>query len=309
MRPPFLAVVDGVSERCLVFGTTSLEAVGLLEADGHSPHTATLPKRPLSSYRHSPHAGRAEDTEGLLSFGDTRQHRPLAELSDVAPAADRAAGGPDEDALLLSFDVTIHDSEREVSDGRFARSRRTRAAVARAMLDCLEEGHLRPSARQVAAKAGVSTRAVFRHFDRMEALLEEVASQHIGRIVPQLPPVETEGPLDARVASLVECTTRLNELIEPVRRASMLAEPFSPVIQAAQQMMRRETRRQIRAALAPELEALPEAPRDELVAALRALLSFAYWQELRRYGSQSRAATRRATAQIIGAVLSTAEKR
>ena len=70
-----------------------------------------------------------------------------------------------------------------------------------------------------------------------------------------------------------------------------------------------ETRRQIRAALASELEALPEAPRDELVAALRALLSFAYWQELRRHGSQSRAATRRVTAQMIGAVVSAAEKR
>ncbi len=177
------------------------------------------------------------------------------------------------------------------------------------MLECLEEGHLRPSAKQVAEKAGVSTRAVFRHFDRMEALLEEVASLHIGRIIPQLPPVETEGPLEARVASLVECTMRLSELIEPVRRASMLAEPFSPVIQAAQEMMRREIRRQIRAALAPELEALAEAPRDELVAALRALLSFAYWQELRRHGSQSRTATHRVTAQMIAAVLSAAEKR
>jgi len=111
------------------------------------------------------------------------------------------------------------------------------------------------------------------------------------------------------VASLVEYTTRLNELIEPVRRASMLAEPFSPVIQAAQRMMRRETRRQIRAALAPELEALPEAPRDELVKALRALFSFSYWQELRRYDGQSGAATRRSTATMVEAVLRAAEQR
>lgn len=177
------------------------------------------------------------------------------------------------------------------------------------MLDCLEEGQLRPSAKQVAAKAGVSTRAVFRHFERMEALLEAVASLHLERIIPQLLPVETEGPLDARVESLVEYATRLNELIEPVRRASILAEPFSPVIQAAQQLTRRETRRQIRAALAPELEALPETPRDELVAALRALLSFAYWQELRRHDGQSRSAAHRATVQMIGAFLHAAGQR
>ena len=174
------------------------------------------------------------------------------------------------------------------------------------MLDCLEEGELRPSAKQVAAKAGVSTRAVFRHFERMEALLEEVAVQHVGRVIPQLPPVAREGPVESRVASLVEFMTRMNELIEPVRRASLLAEPFSPVIQAAHRMTRRETGRQIRAALATELEALPEGPREELVVALRALLSFAYWQELRRYGNQSKAATRRATAEMIRAALTAA---
>jgi len=176
------------------------------------------------------------------------------------------------------------------------------------MLDCLEEGHLRPSARQVAEKAGVSTRAVFRHFSRMEALLEEVASLQVERILPRLPPVETEGPLDARVASLVEHATRANELVEPVRRASMLAEPFSPVIQATQRMVRRKAHRQIRAALAPELDVLPQARRDELSAALRALLSFACWQELRRHDGQSRAATRRLTAQMVGAVIRAARK-
>ncbi len=211
--------------------------------------------------------------------------------------------------MMPSQSVTILDSDREASDGRFARSRRTRAAVAEAMLDCLEEGILRPSAKQVAARAGVSTRAVFRHYDRMESLLEEVASLHIGRILPKLPPVQTEGPRDARVASLVEFATRANELSEPVRRASLLAEPFSLLIQGAHRLVRRQARRQIRASLAPELAALPRTQRDELVAALRALLSFAFWYELRHHDGRSGAATRRATAQMIGAALSAAERR
>jgi len=211
--------------------------------------------------------------------------------------------------MISSLRMTIQESRDQASDGRFARSRRTRAAVAEAMLDCLEQGQLRPSAREVAAKAGVSTRAVFRHFDRMEALLEEVAALQIDRVLPSLPPVETEGPLEARVTSLVEYATRVNELIEPVRRASVLAEPFSPVIQATHGMVRREGRRLIRAALAPELEALPQAPRDELVEVIRALLSFACWQELRRHGGQSGAAARRSTARMIAAALGVAEKR
>jgi AcrR family transcriptional regulator len=264
---------------------------------------------------------RSKGEHGEGAEDDAERGDELDLGSPIHPLASRSAAlrrlrsvpgpsaGPGDCPVVLSLKMTIVDSETEAGDGRFARSRRTRAAVAQAMLDCLEEGHLRPSAEQVAAKAGVSARAVFRHFDRMEALLEEVALLQMRRIIPRLPPVEREGPLEARVASLVEYTTRLNELIEPVRRASMLAEPFSPVIQAAQRMMRRETRRQIRAALAPELEALPEAPRDELVKALRALFSFSYWQELRRYDGQSGAATRRSTATMVEAVLRAAEQR
>ena len=61
------------------------------------------------------------------------------------------------------------------TDGRHARSDRTRATAAEAMLDCFEEGLLRPGAKDVAERAGVSTRAVFRHFDNMEALIEEAS--------------------------------------------------------------------------------------------------------------------------------------
>jgi TetR/AcrR family transcriptional regulator of autoinduction and epiphytic fitness len=183
--------------------------------------------------------------------------------------------------------MTIHESEMEEKDGRKARSHRTRAAVAEAMLDCLEDGLLRPSAKQVAERAGVSTRAVFRHFNNMEALLEEAAQVQIERVMGQLPPVATEGSLEQRIDALVLHSVRRNEIIAPVRRAALLSEPFSRVIRERHAWLRAVARRQVRAAFAPELNALPEEQRSDRIAALRALLSFSYWEELRRHARLS----------------------
>jgi TetR/AcrR family transcriptional regulator of autoinduction and epiphytic fitness len=111
----------------------------------------------------------------------------------------------------------------KTTDGRVARSQRTRAAVAEAMLDCMEDGVLRPSAKQVAERAGVSTRAVFRHFDNMEKLLEVAAELQIERVMAQLPEVVTHGSFEQRVDALVEHSARRNEITAPVWRAAITA--------------------------------------------------------------------------------------
>ncbi|MCP5066547.1 MAG: TetR family transcriptional regulator [bacterium] len=169
------------------------------------------------------------------------------------------------------------------TDGRHARSHRTRATVAEAMLDCFEEGLLRPSAKEVAQRAGVSTRAVFRHFENMEALLEEAAELQTERVIRQLPPVVTEGTLAERIDALILRTARLHELVAPVRRAALLSEPFSEVIRERHTWMRSVVRRQVRSVFSRELEMLPAAERRNRIAAFRALLAFSYWDELRRH--------------------------
>jgi len=191
----------------------------------------------------------------------------------------------------------------ETKDGRQARSHRTRAAVAEAMLDCLEDDLLRPSAKQVAERAGVSTRAVFRHFDNMEALFEETAQLQTERVLSELPPLVTEGSLDQRIDALVLHSARRNEIIAPVHRAALLAEPFSRVIRERHAGMRAAVRRQVCSAFAPELSALSEAKRRDRTAALCAALSFSYWEELRRHTRLSLAAARRVLRGAVRALL------
>ncbi len=192
------------------------------------------------------------------------------------------------------------DAARKTTDGRFARSERTRAAVAQAMLDCLDDGILRPSAEVVAKRAGVSPRAVFRHFDNLEALHNEVAELHIKRILKELPPIVTEGTLEQRLDGMVANASRRNELIAPVRRAAALSEPFSQVIRERHSWLRSKVRRAVRRVFAEELDGLAEVERSSRVAALRVLLSFNFWEELRRHENLSVAA---ATRVLRGAML------
>ena len=189
------------------------------------------------------------------------------------------------------------------TDGRRARSDRTRTVVAEAMLDCFEDGLLRPGAKEVAERAGVSTRAVFRHFNNMEALIEQAAELQIERVMSQLPPVDLEGRLDERITALVARTSRGFELTSPVRRAALLSEPFSQVIRERHAWMRAEIRRHVRRVFAQELFEMSKAERRDRIAGLRALLSFSYWDELRQHERLSAPAASRILAAAIGALL------
>ena len=189
-------------------------------------------------------------------------------------------------------------------DGRHARSERTRMAVAEAMLDCFEEGFLRPAASEVAERAGVSTRAVFRHFDNMESLIEQVAELQNERVTSQLPPLSFEGTREERVDALVARTTRAFELTAAVRRAALLIEPFSETIQDRHAWLRREIRRSLRRSFATEFDVLSDPERRDRIASLRALLSHSYWDELRRHERFSVPAAKRTLCAAIHALLS-----
>lgn len=170
------------------------------------------------------------------------------------------------------------------------------------MLDCLQEGILRPSAKQVAERAGVSTRAVFRHFKNMESLFEQVSELQIERVDRQLPTVTTEGTLDERIDALVAHCSMRNEIISPVRRSAILTEPFSKEIRNRNAWFRSLQRRQVRTSFATELEVLPEAQRRDKVGIARTLLSYSYWDELRNLEKFSNAATNRAIRNALKAL-------
>ena len=73
-----------------------------------------------------------------------------------------------------------------VVDGRHHRSVVTRRKISDALAALIREGVLVPTAEQVAARAAVGLRTVFRQFDDMETLYREVASSIDAVVMPQV---------------------------------------------------------------------------------------------------------------------------
>jgi AcrR family transcriptional regulator len=194
-------------------------------------------------------------------------------------------------------------------DGRNARGLRTRDAVAEAFLDLLERGVLQPTAVQVAAKAGVSERAVFRHFEDLESLFAAVAERQIQRVAPGVSPPPRRGSLPERIAALVASRADLYERITPVRRASLLQEPFSPVIAQRLTWMRDALRAELSRVFGPELAAAPARERREVLDALGAAASWSAWENLRRHARLSRARAQRAVMRTLSALLAGCARR
>jgi AcrR family transcriptional regulator len=189
------------------------------------------------------------------------------------------------------------------TDGRHARSERTRAAVAAAMLDCIIAGSPRPTAEEIAGRAGVSSRAVFRHFDNLEALLEEVARHQSERVSRGLPAIVTEGPLEQRIDALVANSACRNEAIAPVRRAVLASASSSRMFRERHAWLRGVVRKQVRQVFADELARLPEGRRTDRIAALRSLLSVSYWNVLREHEGLSKDAAARSLRDALSALL------
>ena len=63
---------------------------------------------------------------------------------------------------------------QSLDDGRVVRGLRNREALVDAIITLNEEGVLRPSAAEIAERAGVSLRSVYRHFEDIDAFMEEV---------------------------------------------------------------------------------------------------------------------------------------
>lgn len=177
-------------------------------------------------------------------------------------------------------------SETFVTDGRASRAHRTRDAVVDALLELIDGGNLRPTAKEVAEAAGVSLRSVYVHFDDVEALFLTASARHHERIqaLPGLQrPLDRSAPLAARVDQIVTRRRDVHERGAQVRRAALVQEPFSPALRRALDYGRAAARAETEAVFAPELAAVTESERPRLRAALDTTLGGAMWDQLRAH--------------------------
>ena len=168
-----------------------------------------------------------------------------------------------------------------VTDGRSARSQRTRNAVVDALLDLNREGNLRPTAREIAARANVSLRSVYVHFDDLEDLFLAAAKRHAELVSGMLIEVPATGPLRSRAETLMRMRSRINEEVGNIRRAAELQAPFSPTLEHWLAASRAVARRDLERVFAKELDALPYDARKRRLAMVVALSGGPTWDQLR----------------------------
>ncbi len=193
----------------------------------------------------------------------------------------------------------------EKVDGRRASRERNRDAVVDALLDLYREGNLNPGPEEVAKRASLSRRSLFRYFDDLDDLCRAAIDRQTLR-AGHLFEIQGlgEGALADRVARLAAQRAALFEEIAPAARVGRLRAPYQAIVAEDIRKSRAALRRQLEKHFAPELERLEPDHRRETLAAVDVMCSFESYDLLREAqgltGRQYQQAIRRALTALFG---------
>jgi AcrR family transcriptional regulator len=186
----------------------------------------------------------------------------------------------------------------EQSDGRMKRSQDSQQRIVAALLELVAEGNMTPSAEQVAERADIGLRSVFRHFKDMDSLYCEMADAiavTIEGVVRQ--PFKSAGWRE-QVLELVDRRATVFEKLTPFLQAAHIHRQRSPFLKTGHERFV-QALRQILLGLLPA----KAARSSQLVEAIDLLVSFEAWLRLREDQGLDVAKARRVLKGMIGAVL------
>ena len=161
--------------------------------------------------------------------------------------------------------------------------------VLEALLELVEEGELRPTAQEVAERAGVALRTVYHHFEDVGALRTMALTMQTDRYREMLHEVDPKLPLDERIQQTARQYRRLFEAITPVRLATMFDQHNSPEMSEGLRQARATRREHLASTFAAELSRRTEEGRSFLDA-LDLMTSWDSWNYLRASLDRSAAA-------------------
>ena len=187
--------------------------------------------------------------------------------------------------------------EREETDGRRRRSLDSRARIVSAMLQLTRETAVVPSAEQVAARAGVGLRTVFRHFQDMDSLYSEIARPFEAELRAWSQRPFKGATWQERVLELIARRSAAFEIVAPFRRASDALRHNSAVLQAEHATLTTILRAILRGLI-------PKGAVDSATfEALDLLLGYEAWSRLRREQGLSPAQARKTLQVAVRALI------
>lgn len=180
--------------------------------------------------------------------------------------------------------MTIKTDIAEVeTDGRRIRGERSRALIARAMLDLVRETRAMPTMETVADRANVSRRSVFRHYADTSELLSAAFEMQRAEVFSRFKPRDlSHWPEAERVRSFAQRAGRLYEYIMAVRKVAIEARDEHPVLDTLLREDDAIHRTFVVVAFGDTLDAAPEADRELILSALISASAWTTWAGLRR---------------------------
>ncbi len=176
------------------------------------------------------------------------------------------------------------------ADGRTLRSERSRKKIVDALFDLLGEGHLTPTAKQVAERADLGIRTVFRHFADMDTLFEQVHDRVRRNIVDATAAEIPDAPPRKRLEALIAQRCELFERVSPYWKATEAHRSRSAFLTEIHQSDTPRLRANLYSWL-PEFRALP----SEITDSLEMVLSPEAWNRLR---TEQKLSVKRATSAV-----------
>ncbi len=172
--------------------------------------------------------------------------------------------------------MTRRSQTAQPLDGRAQRSARSRQQIVTALIELVREGELLPTADQVAGRAGVGLRTVFRHFQDMESLYAEMHEHVRSSMLERFDESSIRGSLAERIGEGVRMRAAVFESIAPFKRSELVQRWNSRFLKTTNEQMVRELRASLKRTL-PETDACPAPIRR----AIELLASFEAWERLR----------------------------
>ncbi len=166
-----------------------------------------------------------------------------------------------------------------------------------AILALVEEGMISPTAEDVAARANVGLRTVFRHFKDMESLYAEIMLE-LGKRFAALAAPFASADWQGQLRELTERRLTTYEMLMPFKRAADAHRHESKALHAHHAGMLAVMRARLHGLLPTEIASDPA-----LFEALDLTLSFDAWQRLRSEQGLSEAPARSVVQALLHALL------
>ena len=167
--------------------------------------------------------------------------------------------------------------ETATEDGRRQRSDRSRRRIIEALFDLIGEGNMSPSAVDVAARAKVGLRTVFRHFEDMDSIYDEMTAELTEAVMPKIKAPYEAATWRERLMEIVEKRADIYETVFPMKVCMSLRRFQSDFIKEQYERDVTLMRSTLKAILPKEITS-----QRTLFAALETTLAFTTWRRLRQ---------------------------